>query len=229
MDEIQREIGSPSSSSGRRNFLKQFTIQEITTPLTLSQQEQLADQLIHHIKHASEDKLPDYLEEFKRIYEGPNHLDVHLPVLSQLTPRTKRKLAVQPKPTDYEMQKVRAIERSTKGKVQDLYASLSSKMPLKSQIELKEDYIEVLNPSEITSIIPNTTSMEVKDNKASEYLKHVEAYQRHQSEQQSKIEKLFWDNKQIMGEKKQLSVDNRQLLSSTGDKKKMKRGGDRCS
>eukprot|EP01031_Cornospumella_fuschlensis_P036608 gene36608-44410_t len=117
------------------------------------------------------------------------------------------------------MQKVRMIERSTKGKVNNLYASLSNKLPLKSQNELKEDRIEVLNPSEIGPIIPSSTAVDVKDNKASEYLKKVETYQRHQNDQQLKIDKLLGGhrNKSPVGE-------NRQLLSSTGDSKKMKRG-----
>jgi hypothetical protein len=189
MEELNNKMHDHSSV---RNFLQSFSIEEITTPLTLSQQEQLADKLVRTIKSKdTSNKLPDYLEEFRRVYDGPNRLEAKLPVLRQLSPRSKRMIALMPKPNEVELQKVRKIERMTNNKTgKKLYDGLATKQTISiSQLEVDEDAI-VVNDS-IEPYIPKNTKAEMTINKAYEYFQSTDHYKKHDIQQKEKLERLF--------------------------------------
>lgn len=110
-----RNEGVPSV----KNYLSSFNIKEIMTPLTLFEQEQIAQQLVQRIianeqRVAQSQQLPQHLEEVRQTFDSKTKVNVKLPVLSQLSPRTKRKIASLPKPNDHELQEVRKLERMTK-------------------------------------------------------------------------------------------------------------------
>eukprot|EP01039_Chlorochromonas_danica_P008918 gene8917-9836_t len=188
-----------TSSVQIKNFLRQFTIDEIQRPLSLHQQEQLAQHLLTSIQRLDDEegKLPDHLEEFKRIYEGPHHVEAKLPILSQLTPRTKKMIAVIPKPNEAEMAQVRAIERGTRHQVgRPFYQKLNEGRNPMNKLK-EEDDPTLLDPSRMEPLIPRNTQPTTVKNKAMSYLDSIEQYKRKQAEQQDKIDLLFGNQRTI--------------------------------
>jgi hypothetical protein len=70
----------------------------------------IAISLFWHAKYNRE--LPRHLERFRRDYERMQASKVQLPTLSQLSPRTRRKMAVLPPPNEAELQAIEKIEQN---------------------------------------------------------------------------------------------------------------------
>lgn len=202
-----------TSSVQIKNFLRQFTIEEIQHPLSLHQQEELAQHLLTSIQRLDQEegKLPEHLEEFKRIYEGPHHVEAKLPILSQLTPRTKKMIAVIPKPNEAEMAHVRAIERGTRNQVgRPFYQKLNeSRNPMNKLKE--EDDPTLVDPSRMEPLIPRNTQPTTVKNKAMSYLDSIEQYKRKQAEQQDQIDSLFGNQRTISTSSSAHSVEQSKM------------------
>lgn len=196
-----------------KNHLSSFSLQEITTPLTLHQQEQLANTLLSKIQERedilqSKYTLPDHLEEFRKIFDPPSKLNVRLPIISQLSPRTKSKLSVLPKPNDYELQETRKVEKQIKqlgGK--RIYDEITKKYPSTTAVDTTTSPLilldnvakgspEMKKPDHPNSVgnflIPKYAKTEnIVDKKSSEYFEVIERNKKRRAEQELKMAELF--------------------------------------
>eukprot|EP01032_Pedospumella_encystans_P023431 gene23431-26525_t len=117
-------------------FLKSFAIRNVSANITLEEQEAAANALVREALQQSKKyqaehnyKLPDHLEQFRLEYErAAVKSKVSMPVVSQLSPRTKREASLLPKPTFYEEQKIKKfVELSKKTDTNTLYNGLIPK------------------------------------------------------------------------------------------------------
>eukprot|EP01033_Poteriospumella_lacustris_P014264 gene14264-10195_t len=185
------------------NHLAQFHIRDITRPLTLTEQESLANKLVQQIVQEERAKrvqlqLPKHLDEVRKMVDPAGKVQSKLPVFSQLSPRTRRKLAALPKPNEYEQQQVRALERQSKevgGKA--IYEHIHNPrqfVELEREV-LHKDASEMTNPQLIPNVIDkrNVTKLTTK------YYEDAEKYKRRKDDQNKQLERLFSEHKPVHG------------------------------
>jgi hypothetical protein len=199
----------------RTNYLSTFNLSELTKPLSLSEEEQLANELVQNIFQQEKEKddrykLPEHLEQIKRLLDPPNKVKKKLPIISQLSPRTKNKIATLPKPNDFELQEVRNIEKLSK-KVggQLVYDEIAKKRPVSRLDPLASKKLDLLTDDEtmelqvgnvildpqvklfIPNIVPNDkTSVSVKDSTTS-FFKQAERHKSHKHKQNEILKQLL--------------------------------------
>jgi hypothetical protein len=107
-----------------------FSIADVSKPLTLHEEETFANKLISDIHKQQYDvkqkkdlklkekedpyKLPEHLDQFRKLFDPPTKVKKKLPIISSLSPRTKNKISSLPKPNDYELAEIRNLEKMTK-------------------------------------------------------------------------------------------------------------------
>jgi hypothetical protein len=199
----------------RTNYLSTFNLSDLTKPLSLSEEEQLANELVQNIFQQEKEKddrykLPEHLEQIKRLLDPPNKVKKKLPIISQLSPRTKNKIATLPKPNDFELQEVRNIEKLSK-KVggQLVYDEIAKKRPVSRLDPLASKKLDLLTDDEtmelqvgnvildpqvklfIPNIVPNDkTSVSVKDSTTS-FFKQAERHKSHKHKQNEILKQLL--------------------------------------
>lgn len=174
------------------NFLKSFTLRSVSSKLTLEEEERAANSLVREALHKSKQYqkehnyvLPDHLEQFRLEYEKAEKKKVSIPLMSQLTPRTKRELSTMPRPTYFEEQKAnKLVELSRKTDKETLYNSL---IPAESH-EAVPRYSELVKSTMV--MIPNNISKEV-DRASTNYFETMEYAKTRKQEQDAKLARLF--------------------------------------
>lgn len=88
----------------------------LSGPLSLAEEERLANELVTGLLEKEKERdaryaLPAHLEAIKKLLDPPSRVKKKLPVISQLTPAMKERLAALPKPNDVELGEARALEK----------------------------------------------------------------------------------------------------------------------
>lgn len=196
-------IDQKQDAFAQLNHLAQFHIRDITRPLTLTEQESLANKLVQQIVQEERAKrvqlqLPKHLDEVRKMVDPAGKVQSKLPVFSQLSPRTRRKLAALPKPNEYEQQQVRALERQSKevgGKaIYDHIHNPRQFVELEREV-LHKDASDMVNPQLIPNVIDkrNVTKLTTK------YYEDAEKYKRRKDDQNKQLERLFGEHKPVHG------------------------------
>jgi hypothetical protein len=175
------------------NFLKAFAVNNIASNLTLEEEERAANALLR-AAYAKSKKfqeehnyaLPDHLEQFRRGYEKADHkAKGRIPMVSTLSPRTRRELSLLPPPNAFEEKKIdRLLDLSKKTDKSTLYGQLAQQQPVGDEPRLSA----IVNSHMV--LIPHNAVKEV--GKAStHYFETMEHAKLRKQEQDAKLARLF--------------------------------------
>lgn len=187
---ISEELNLPPLTRGIT-----FSLREIREPIPLHEQEKYANTIIDKIfevekKENEHFELPAHLEEFRKYFDPTTKIRTKLPIISQLSPRTKRKIAILPKPNEFELKEIRGLEKMAKeigGK--RVYDDINEHYQMKAHEEYDEKYLANSNPAS-KRLIPRTLNTKVEQSSTLLY-ERGDKYKRRKAEQQNLIEKLF--------------------------------------
>jgi hypothetical protein len=180
----------------------------------LAEEESLANEIVNNILQQEKEKedrykLPEHLDQIKRLLDPPSKVKKKLPIISQLSPRTKSKLATIPKPNDFELQEIRNIEKLTKkAGPQFIYQEINKKRPASRLDPISANKIDLLfeddteqklaNPLldprqnvKYGKIVPNdTVAVQVEDHTTG-YFKQAERFRQHKQKQSEILRSLL--------------------------------------
>jgi hypothetical protein len=215
---FDRPTTSNSAAGLHVNHLAQFHILDITKPLTLSEQEALAHRLVQQIVQEEKNKkiqlsLPKHLDDVRKIVDPAGKVQSKLPIFSQLSPRTRRKLMVLPKPNEFELQQIRQLDRQSKeigGKT--AYAQLHDPRQF-AELEQEIFSQEIADPK--PHLIPNVIDSRSVDKTTTKYFEDAEKYKRRKADQAKQLERLFGEKKSPVQQRMQhVSEDDQQSVRS---------------
>jgi len=175
------------------DFLKSFAIRNVSANISLEEQEEAANALVREALQQSKqyqaehnNKLPDHLEQFRLEYErAAEKSKVAIPIVSQLSPRTKREASLLPTPTFYEEQKIKKlVELSKKTDTNTLYNGLIPK----HRAEEAPRFSAIANAKMV--LIPHNVHKEVQKN-STHYFETMEHAVKRKQEQDEKMARLF--------------------------------------
>lgn len=175
------------------DFLKSFAIRNVSANISLEEQEEAANALVREALQQSKQyqaehkyQLPDHLEQFRLEYErAANKSKVVIPIVSQLSPRTKREASLLPTPTFYEEQKIKKlVELSKKTDTNTLYNGLIPK----HKAEEAPRFSAIANAKMV--LIPHNVHKEVQKN-STHYFETMEHAVKRKQEQDEKMARLF--------------------------------------
>ncbi|KAJ1425251.1 hypothetical protein B484DRAFT_451176 [Ochromonadaceae sp. CCMP2298] len=164
------------------DFLKEL----MSNSHSLAEEERLADSLVREALLKSrafqaehETRLPAHLEKFRLEFEEAEKKKLNpIPLISTLTPRTRRELKLLPKPNAYVEQKVQQLEELSRATdSRSLYSNLATKRAGPSPVHIE--------PPSITSPKRGTGNASV------EYYETMDAAKRRAQEQEDKLHRLF--------------------------------------
>jgi hypothetical protein len=123
----------------------------ISSDFTLKEQEIAAEKLVRQVIRKTDDilkserlldqeknRLPDHLEKFKRDFEEleKRKQTVKLPIISQISPRSKKKISLLPPPNENEKQRLEEIGKLAKHiKPKVIYNQLETKTFMESELD----------------------------------------------------------------------------------------------
>lgn len=187
------------------SYRSPITIGHLTADMTLHEQEKAANALLLDVIKATADKanvddsLPDHLEQFRQEFEllESKKSSAKLPkIVSQLTPRTKQKLATLPPPNAFEKKEVQKLEQFSKTiNPSEVYKSIDKK-PLKEEIKDERDSIKqvILNSELDETLIPVHLRNDT-DTGSVEFFEYNEHMKKRRLEQLERMEFLFGESK----------------------------------
>jgi hypothetical protein len=157
MDFTDDELAAIDQLPPLHNYLAPFSINDISKPLSLYEQEKLANTLLSKIyqsKKKEDDKyrLPAHLAEVCKVFDPPSKLqNVTLPSVSLVSPRTKARLKQLPRLNDVELHEVREIEKGVRAVgTKRVYEDISAAHPVTSAIDVSAPAY-ILPPSLLSS------------------------------------------------------------------------------
>jgi hypothetical protein len=175
------------------NFLKAFAVNNVVSNLSLEEEERAANALLRAAyaksKKFQEDHnyaLPDHLEQFRRGYEKADHkAKGRIPMVSTLSPRTRRELSLLPPPNAFEEKKIdRLLDLSKKTDKSSLYGQLAQQPPVGDEPR----FSAIVNSHMV--LIPHNAVKDV--GKAStHYFETMEHAKQRKQEQDAKLARLF--------------------------------------
>lgn len=174
------------------NFLKAFAINNVSANISLEQQERAADALVRETLLKSKlyqaehnYTLPDHLEQFRQEYEKRDKKIVSIPLVSQLSPRTKRELSLMPTPSVYEEQKIKKlVELASKTDAKRLYNTLAPKHAAEDQPR----FTAITNSKMV--LIPNNAARDVTKD-STHYFETMENAKKRKQDQDARFALLF--------------------------------------
>jgi hypothetical protein len=164
--------------------------------------------------------LPSHLEEVKKFVDPPTKVQVKLPVYTLLSPRTRRKLAVLPKPNEFELQIIRKLEKDAKsipGK--EVYKQLPSPRHnslLEKEILQSDVVYEVSEQSKM--FIPNYFNPSNVTFQSNKYFEQGKNYWKKREERLKQLTRLFGDghdNQHSSNDTVNNNTDTRSHLSTS--------------
>ncbi len=178
------------------NFIKSIPIKSITTPMTLFEQEQMADQLIREINKKSQNStneyaLPDHLEKFRLEYENASKKAIKLPtIISQLSPRSRKKIASLPAPNKVERQQIKKIE-SMEIHSGYIYQNLNKQLDINGNVLDPVDMAVDTGALRTNLPLPSRDAPLEVDRSSTEFYEAIEQSVRRKNEQAKKISSMF--------------------------------------
>ena len=175
------------------DYLQSFAIRNVSANISLEEQEAAANALVREALHQSKMyqadhnyKLPDHLEQFRLEYERASEKSkLSIPMVSQLSPRTKREASLLPKPTFFEEQKInKLVELSKKTDTNTLYNGL---IPKQKADDLPR-FSSIANSKMV--LIPHNVPRDV-NKKSTNYFETMENAVKRKKEQDEKLARLF--------------------------------------
>ena len=197
------------------NFLKDFAVNNVSSGLTLQEEEYAANALLREAlakskKYQEEHNfdLPDHLEQFRKGYEKSEKVKVSIPLMSSLSPRTRRELSLLPKPTAFEEQKIKTLVEQSKSDKNSLYGKLTQQH---QSIEQAPRLSAIANSTMV--LIPSNAHRDVNKD-STHYYETMEYAKKRKQEQDDKLAKLF--NKY-----NDSTIEERVKTTSTSSKRKI--------
>lgn len=197
------------------NFLKDFAVNNVSTGLTLQEEEYAANALLREAlakskKYQEENNfdLPDHLEQFRKGYEKSEKVKVSIPLMSSLSPRTRRELSLLPKPTAFEEQKIKTLVEQSKSDKSSLYGKLTQQH---QSIEQAPRLSGIANSTMV--LIPSNAHRDVNKD-STHYYETMEYAKKRKQEQDDRLAKLF--NKY-----NDSTIEERVKTTSTSSKRKI--------
>eukprot|EP01038_Epipyxis_sp_PR26KG_P012235 gene12235-16391_t len=166
----------------------------ITSPnLPLHEQEKNINKIINDISTLNpyDSKLPDHLEQFRKQYEKVQNTTVKLPLISSLSPRSKKKVSLLPAPNEHEEREIKGlIDQAKRVKTDHFYKKINkSNQNIDVLDESKAITFDHLNKN----ILPPSIATDSIKNTSKEYFETIQIQNKRKNEQSHKISLLLND------------------------------------
>lgn len=202
------------TSNGSRDMDRKgdpYFFYDISSDFSLKDQEKAAELLVRQVIRKSEqilkserlvdaeNRLPDHLEKFKRDFEEmeKRKQTVKLPIISTISPRSKKKISLLPPPNDVEKQKLDEIESFSKYiKPKTVYNKLDTKTLMASEKDDNDvtNFYNKVDNLKSRLQLPKAGTVKA-DSSATKYFDSIAANVERKAFQKRKIEELLSEKK----------------------------------
>jgi len=199
------------TANGFSSNTQSYTVHGISAAFTLEEQEKAADRLVRQVIRRSDEilrsellsqeknRLPDHLEKFRLEFEEmeKKKQSVKLPVILQVSPRSRKKISLLPPPNETEKLKLEEIEKYSR-RIQpvSIYSKLETKTLMASEFDDTDvsNFYKNIDKLKARPHLPKTGSAAI-ENSSTKYFENIAFHVERKAYQIRKIDELLVGDK----------------------------------
>mmetsp|Transcript_19751 Transcript_19751/g.27140 ORF Transcript_19751/g.27140 Transcript_19751/m.27140 type:complete len:2215 (+) Transcript_19751:40-6684(+) len=202
------------TANGFSTSTQSYAFQGISTAFTLEEQEKAADRLVRQVIRRTDEilrsemlnqeknRLPDHLEKFRLEFEEmeKKKQSVKLPVILQVSPRSRKKISLLPPPNETEKQKLEEIEKYSR-RIQpvSIYSKLETKTLMASEFDDSDvsNFYKNIDKLKARPHLPKNGGSAAIENSSTKYFENIASHVERKAYQIKKIDELLIGDKPI--------------------------------